>query len=94
LFSGQFVKIPGVKKVGRRGGVLGGGLPRVPIEPEPVVVEVADGDVLLVGTDRIGDPLGSGHGGVGNLLRNVLTRPRAPSRIDLAQAVDFSREKL
>ena len=48
------------------------GLPRVPAELAPVVVEVANGDVLLIGTDGIGDPLGTGQGGVGNLLRNVL----------------------
>ncbi len=89
------MKILGVKRVSAGGvGSSVVVLPRVPIEPVPLVVEVADGDVLLVGTDGIGDPLGSGHGGVGNLLRDVLTRPRAPSRIDLAQAVDFSREKL
>jgi hypothetical protein len=68
------------------------GLPWVPTELAPVVVDVADGDVLLVGTDGIGDPLGGGHGGVGNLLRAVLTDPSVPSLIEFAHAVDFSRE--
>jgi len=68
------------------------GLPWVPTELAPVVVEVADGDVLLIGTDGIGDPLGGGYGGVGNLLRAVLTGPAPPSLIEFAHAVDFSRE--
>ena len=68
------------------------GLPRVPTEVIPAVVDVGDGDVLLIGTDGIGDPLGTGHGGVGNLLREVLTGPSVPSLIEFAHAVDFSRE--
>jgi hypothetical protein len=68
------------------------GLPRVPNDVVPMVVEVADGDVLLIGTDGIGDPLGTGQGGVGNLFREVLTRPEVPSLIEFAHAVDFSRE--
>jgi serine/threonine protein phosphatase PrpC len=68
------------------------GLPRVPAEVAPVVVEVANGDVLLIGTDGIGDPLGTGQGGVGNLLRNVLGASSPPSLIEFAHAVDFSRE--
>jgi hypothetical protein len=38
------------------------------------VVEVGKGDVLLIGTDGIGDPRGTGEGGVRNLLRGALTR--------------------
>jgi hypothetical protein len=69
------------------------GLPRVPNEVTPVVVEFQSGDVLLIGTDGIGDPLGSGEGGVGNLFRDILTDPGGPpSLIEFAHAVDFSRE--
>jgi hypothetical protein len=69
------------------------GLPRVPNELTPVVVDFESGDVLLVGTDGIGDPLGSGDGGVGNLFRDLLSGPGAPpSLIEFAHAVDFSRE--
>ena len=68
------------------------GLPRVPKEVTPVVVDVKDDDVLLIATDGIGDPLGTGQGGVGNLFRDVLTRSCPPSLIEFAHAVDFSRE--
>jgi serine/threonine protein phosphatase PrpC len=69
------------------------GLPRVPTELTPVVIEFQPGDVLLIGTDGIGDPLGSGEGGVGNLFRDILTDPGGPpSQIEFAHAVDFSRE--
>jgi hypothetical protein len=68
------------------------GLPRVPTDLSPVVVEITFSDVLLIGTDGIGDPLGSGQGGVGNLLRDVLSGPSPPSLIEFAHAVDFSRE--
>ena len=37
-------------------------------------------------------PLGTGHGGVGNLFRDVLTGPCVPSLIEFARAVDSSRE--
>lgn len=67
------------------------GLPRVPTDLSPVVVDITHSDVLLIGTDGIGDPLGSGQGGVGNLLRDILT-PSPPSLIEFAHAVDFSRE--
>lgn len=67
-------------------------LPWVPKEITPVVVEVGAGDVLLIGTDGIGDPLGTGQGGVGNLLRAMLCADSAPSLIEFAHAVDFSRE--
>ena len=68
------------------------GLPRVPTEVMPVVVDVASNDVLLIATDGIGDPLGTGQSGVGNLFREVLTKPSVPSLIEFAHAVDFSRE--
>lgn len=37
-------------------------------------------------------PLGTGHGGVGNLFGDVLTGPWVPSLIEFAHEVDFSRE--
>ena len=57
------------------------------------MVEIGLDDVLLLGTDGIGDPLGAGHGGVGNLFREVLGGS-SPSLIEFAHAVDFSREYL
>ncbi|MGV0043629.1 protein phosphatase 2C domain-containing protein [Mycobacterium colombiense] len=67
-------------------------LPRVPKELVAAAIEVSHGDVLLIGTDGIGDPLGTGQGGVGNLLRDVLCVSPPPSLIEFAHAVGFSRE--
>jgi hypothetical protein len=67
-------------------------LPWVPNEIAPVVIEIAHGDTLLIGTDGIGDPLGTGEGGVGNLLRSVVGAPTPPTLVEFAHAVDFSRE--
>jgi Protein phosphatase 2C len=94
LSSGRFTEILGGKALSAAGIASSEvtGLPWVPKEIAPVVVEVADRDVLLIGTDGIGDPLGSGQGGVGNLLRDVLVAPSPPSLIEFAHAVDFSRE--
>lgn len=69
------------------------GLPRVPRhEMRPVVIHVGANDVLLIGTDGIGDPLGNGEGGVGNLIRELLSQSALPSLIEFARAIDFSRE--
>ncbi|WP_292975793.1 protein phosphatase 2C domain-containing protein [Mycobacterium sp.] len=68
------------------------GLPRVPSELCLEVVDFGGSDVLLLGSDGIGDPLGSGQGGVGNLLRDLLTATRPPSLVEFAHALDFSRE--
>jgi Protein phosphatase 2C len=94
LSAGEFIEVLGGKTASVSGIASSAvvGLPRVPADVVPVVVEVADGDVLLIGTDGIGDPLGTGQGGVGNLFREVLTRPAVPSLIEFAHAVDFSRE--
>ena len=94
LSEGEFIEVLAGKTVSVSGIASSAvvGLPRVPAEVVPAVVEVAEGDVLLIGTDGIGDPLGTGHGGVGNLFREVLTRPAVPSLIEFAHAVDFSRE--
>ncbi|OBI77912.1 hypothetical protein A5663_21465 [Mycobacterium sp. E740] len=94
LTGGRFIELLGAKPVSADGvsSSAVAGLPRVPTAVTPTVVEIAAGEVLIVGTDGIGDPLGSGEGGVGNLLRDVLTRPDPPSLIEFAHAVDFSRE--
>jgi len=94
LSAGRFIGLLG-GKVDDEGGLSSSavsGLPRVPTDAAPVVVDVGADDVLLMGTDGIGDPLGTGDGGVGNLLRSLLTRPAPPSLIEFAHAVDFSRE--
>ncbi|MGO9508831.1 MAG: protein phosphatase 2C domain-containing protein [Mycobacterium sp.] len=94
LSSGQFIEILGGKTEAASGIASSAvaGLPRVPTEVVPVVVDFADDEVLLIATDGIGDPLGTGQGGVGNLFREVLTQPTPPSLIEFAHAVDFSRE--
>jgi serine/threonine protein phosphatase PrpC len=94
LSSGQFVEILGGKTVPVNGIASSAvvGLPRVPTEVMVVAVDLAEDEVLLIGTDGIGDPLGTGDGGVGNLFRDVLSGPWVPSLIEFAHAVDFSRE--
>ncbi|MFR9769754.1 protein phosphatase 2C domain-containing protein [Nocardia sp. SC052] len=67
------------------------GLPRVPNEVEPISVTVEPGQVLLVGTDGFGDPLGGGDGEVGALFASVLAG-RVPSHLEFAHTLDFSRE--
>jgi serine/threonine protein phosphatase PrpC len=68
------------------------GLPRLPSALEAYVIEIEVGDVLLLGTDGFGDPLGTGEGGVGNLFRELFARARPPSLLEFAHALDFSRE--
>lgn len=94
LSAGQFIEILGGKPLADSGIASSAviGLPRIPTEAAYAVVEVAEDDVLLIGTDGIGDPLGGGQGGVGDLFREVLTKPSTPSLIEFAHAVDFSRE--
>jgi serine/threonine protein phosphatase PrpC len=94
LTAGEFVAILAGKTVAASGIASSAvvGLPRVPSEVTPQVVDIANDDVLLMGTDGIGDPMGSGQGGVGDLFREVLTKPSVPSLIEFAHAVDFSRE--
>jgi Protein phosphatase 2C len=94
LSAGHFVEVLAGKTVGPSGIASSAvvGLPRVPTEVTPAVVDIAGTDVLLVATDGIGDPLGSGEGGVGNLFRAVLTQGPVPTLIEFAHAVDFSRE--
>jgi serine/threonine protein phosphatase PrpC len=94
LSAGQFVEILSGKRAADSGITSSAvvGLPRIPTEVTSAVVDVAGDDVLLIGTDGIGDPLGAGQGGVGDLFRDVLTKPSVPSLIEFAHAVDFSRE--
>jgi serine/threonine protein phosphatase PrpC len=94
LSDGEFIEIVVGKSVPEAGIASSAvvGLPRLPPEVMVWVVEIAEDDVLLVATDGIGDPLGNGQGGVGNLFRDLLTRPEPPSLVEFAHAVDFSRE--
>lgn len=95
LSAGVFREILGGKAVSETGLVSAAvtALPHVPLgEMSPAVVDFFDNDVLLIGTDGIGDPLGTGEGGVGDLFRAVLGTPDPPSLIEFAHSVDFSRE--
>src|SRR5664280_756229 len=67
------------------------GLPRVPAELAEVRYTQRAGEVLLIGTDGIWDPLGAGTGLLGDLLRAALgTGP--PDQVQFCRIVDFSRE--
>ncbi|MFD0259968.1 protein phosphatase 2C domain-containing protein [Kitasatospora indigofera] len=65
-------------------------LPWVPQSVRVHGFELAEPEVLLVGTDGFGGPLGDGTGQVGQLLAGHLARPPAPRA--LAHLLDFSRE--
>jgi hypothetical protein len=64
-------------------------LPRVP-EINVCRGRLAPGEVLLVGTDGFGDPLGDGGGPVGAHFAARLAAPRPP--LEFAHDLDFSRE--
>ena len=64
-------------------------LPRVP-DLEVRGGPLAPGEVLLVGTDGFGDPLGDGTGQVGAHFAARLAHPRPP--VTFAHDLDFSRE--
>ena len=94
LTGGEFIEVLGGKTT-LDGGVASSAvsaLPRVPTQIAPTVFDFLLDAVLLIGTDGIGDPLGTGHGSVGDLFRDLLARPCPPSLIEFAHAVDFSRE--
>lgn len=94
LRDGEFVSVLGGKTAGE-GGISSSAvepLPRVPTEVIATIVEFSAEDVLLIGTDGIGDPLGSGQGGVGNLFRELFSGETPPSLVEFGRAVDFSRE--
>ncbi|MFD3703484.1 protein phosphatase 2C domain-containing protein [Nocardia sp. NPDC058658] len=93
LADGKFVPVLGGKQASASGlsssAVVG--LPRVPNEVTPLTIIIEPGQVLLVGTDGFGDPLGGGEGGVGGLFASMLG-DRVPSQLEFAHALDFSRE--
>jgi len=95
LRNSEFVPVLGGKTDDEHGfsSSAVAGLPRVPNGLEPSIVEIGPGDVLLLGTDGIGDPLGSGQGGVGNLFRDLFGGKEPPSLIEFAHAMDFSRAR-
>lgn len=64
-------------------------LPRTP-RVTPRGGRLAPGEVLLLGTDGFGDPLGDGAGEVGRHFAGALRRPSDPLRF--ARDLDFSRE--
>ena len=67
------------------------GLPRIPQDIRATRVVLSDDDVLLLGTDGWGDPLGSGTGLVGSLFAEILL-PGPPALTEFGHALDFSRE--
>ncbi|MBN1173057.1 MAG: protein phosphatase 2C domain-containing protein, partial [Micromonosporaceae bacterium] len=64
-------------------------LPRVP-QVTPRGGLLLPGEVLLIGTDGFGDPLGAGDDAVGRHFAEVLSRPCNPFRF--VHSLDFSRE--
>lgn len=76
------------------GGISSSAVLALPRRPELVEIQtatVAPGEVLLVGTDGIWDPLGSGNNRVGELFREALL-PGPPSLMQFGRITDFSRE--
>ncbi|QTD97055.1 protein phosphatase 2C domain-containing protein [Streptomyces cyanogenus] len=65
-------------------------LPHVPDALEHTSATLDSGQVLLIGTDGFGDPLGDGDGQVGALFARHLASP--PPTLWLAHLLDFSRE--
>ena len=65
-------------------------LPRIPDYVKPEHLRLQHDEVLLIGTDGFGDPLGDGDGKVGQLFAGHLATP--PSGRELAHLLDFSRE--
>jgi len=61
-----------------------------PHAPAVSRVLLSPADVLLIGSDGFGDPLGSGRGQVGRLFARALVRP--PDPLAFARLLDFSRE--
>ncbi|WP_194910346.1 protein phosphatase 2C domain-containing protein [Catenulispora rubra] len=65
-------------------------LPHVPDPVEQTTEHLTANEVLLIGTDGFGDPLGDGDGLVGALFARHLAVPPSPLR--MAHVLDFSRE--
>ncbi|MGW4243819.1 protein phosphatase 2C domain-containing protein [Nocardia sp. NPDC004722] len=93
LSDGVFTRVWGGKEATEAGLTSSAvsGLPQVPHEVDPAEVIVWPGEVLLIGTDGFGDPLGGGTGSVGALFRDAFTG-RVPAPIEFAHLLDFSRE--
>ncbi|MFE3193828.1 protein phosphatase 2C domain-containing protein [Nocardia sp. NPDC059240] len=93
LSGGNFARVWGGKEASEAGLTSSAvsGLPQVPHTVEPAELIVWPGDVLLIGTDGFGDPLGGGTGSVGGLFRDAFTG-RIPSPLEFAHLLDFSRE--
>jgi hypothetical protein len=66
------------------------GLPRIPSTTTALSVDLHPGDVLLLGSDGFGEPMGDGTGLVPDLFRRYLEE--VPPMLALAHALDFSRE--
>ena len=93
LTSSGYTRLVGGKAEGD-GGVSSSavcGLPRVPRDVQVTQAVLSADDVLLLGTDGFGDPLGGGDGAVGRLFAEVLC-PGPPSLTEFGHALDFSRE--
>lgn len=90
--SGKFSRVVGGKSESD-GGLTSSsvvGLPRVPTSVDVTNVELRIGQVLLLGTDGFGDPLGDGEGALGALFGTVL-KMQLPTMLQFAHVLDFSR---
>jgi hypothetical protein len=93
LRASELVCIGGGKGTDDTGEPFSSVVTALPVVPNPVNVFEADltsGDVLLVMSDGIGDPLGDGTGLLGHLLKDQLKEP--PPLLQMARITDFSRE--
>lgn len=93
LSEGSITRIEGGKEESDAGLASSAvsGLPRVPDEVRAVTTRIKAGEVLLLGTDGFGDPLGPGTGDLGSLFKTLLG-DSVPSMIAFTYALDFSRE--
>lgn len=67
------------------------GLPRIPDDPQVATRTIHRDEVLLIGTDGFGDPLGSGKGDVGKHFASALLQG-PPPLIEFFHLLDFSRD--
>lgn len=61
-----------------------------PRPPQPIRTRVHPGEALVLMSDGIGDPLGSGTGEVGRFLAEVWRTP--PAALDFAAQIEFARK--
>jgi serine/threonine protein phosphatase PrpC len=64
-------------------------LPYIPSTVEPIEIPIKPGEVLLLGTDGFGEPLGTGDGELGLLFKTMLKA--VPSLAVFAETLDFTR---